>query len=540
MANIVIEMFLGEYFLFQAILGKFLGAGKNFFIALGKTFLLSDDKLEELYILAENRTVQDITSEKDFKQFMRINKYSQLAGINLKHSRECVEVVEVKGVALSVAENLHLKPETQASRNAVYAALTMAADAGSVHALRIMGILLCEGIFLDKNLSAGIQKLEKTADWNDKVSLLALLRYSDKNRRYNISRLYTMVKDTPYSSLYEAAATHYQTEGSIEIKQIQILEKAFNSSVLKREQLEPRYARVLTASAIKTKDKAKAVLTESKELISIIADLPVKLSPEISARPDLSALGMLPLVRKEEQSKIERSIGNSDVRKSNTYRPLCICSDSSFLLNMYAEAISGIRGKIHFERIDVADLTAHDFEPSPNNIFVRCVNEDKDNCFLIFFKGNTDRVALDAVKNFLQSGKRAKFHLASPNITLDLGSVLPVCFCDRDNLEYLSPYCDVLCIADVKDEELKPAVGSMLAGKSMLYGMENIELAKDAYELLYGRDVDGIEQVLDRAIRAYRVKDGKIVLTRDMLEGYLTENKFTRMGFGIGGGENEN
>lgn len=283
------------------------------------------------------------------------------------------------------------------------------------------------------------------------------------------------------------------------------------------------------------KDKEKAFFTENKQELSVIAELPLKLSSENSAAPNLSVFSNMPLCRKNEQSKIAAALKNSDLRRLSTYRPLCICSDSEYILKKYAETIVRACPKSHTEMINISDLTAHDIDATPNNIFVRNINEDKDNYFLMFFVGNIYEGLLDAALGFLQSDRRAKFHLNCPNLTLDLSNVLPVCFCDRKNAKLIRHLCEIVEISEISKEEFPKIIEYMVLSKQNLYGVKGVKISDDAYEMFSGYDIDVIERTTDAALRACRNRAVKVTLTADMFSEYLPENDTKKIGFGMGG-----
>lgn len=528
--NSIEELFLTEYFMATAVLGAFINNAKSFFYSLAKLFMLSDETVEELYKLTRTAEVKNIKSEQDFMQHLRIKKYLQMNELPNPVNAVVEEMINVKGNALMTAANSHLVSEADVAGNTLYGTLTSAAEQGNVHALRLVGILQCEGVFFEKNLSQGIKNLTKAADWNDCVSLLALMNYDEKGRVFNSSRLYMAVAGTPFEGIYYAVNRKFNTGEPQEIPEVKLLNKSFKLGVLKRETYEPKYARVLYGSALCYNDKARAMAAESKELLSVYADLPLKLAQ----RNDSDAFGKdlkTALCRADEQEKLTRALGNADLRRFASYRPLCICSDSEYLLNAYADALVKSYGG-HIEKIEAGTLSDYDLEPTANNVFVRSINERLDNCFMLFAVGDVPERAESAVKNFLQSDKRAKFHLNNPNVTLDLSGILPVCFCDGKNLKWIKDYCDVVCLSPIAESETERVIRDLVDSKSRLY-RASVTLNADAVEYLKSCPVDAVDDVIDCAIRAYRVKV-PVVLTREMLVRFAA-NDGGDMKIGFGG-----
>ena len=532
MLNAIVEMFISEYFLFKAVLGKYLTNSKELFLALSRICLIPEQDADKLYDLAENEIAKQINTEKEFMQHQRMQKYSELIGTAKKLNSEWEEVVRIKGNAILIAQSYNLVLDADASRNVVYTCLSSAATSGSVFAMQMMGILQCEGIFVDRNEKAGLKNLSKAADWNDSMSILALLRYCSDSRAYNMARLRQVIKFSPFTNFYDTALQQYGPVDKVEVGEVKLLYKAFGSGVLKREVYDPQYARILNGKALYIKDKEKTVLSQNKELLSLIGDLPLKLSRECIRTIDIDTVQDVPLKRKSEIATIIQALNNSDLRELPAFRPLCLCSDSKYILNMYANALSTKSKSTHVEVIDVGELIEYDFEPSPNNIFVRSINEDKDNRFLLFFNGEISERKMDAVKSILQSSRRTKFHLNSPNVTLNLGAVLPVCFCDKRNVQLLKPYCDIIMLESVSADELTTAIKDILISKETLYGVGTIKLDGNATDIFNGYDIDTVEKIIDGAVRARREKGADITLSRDILREYKSDNEKSRIGFG--------
>lgn len=536
MINSTTELFLSDFFLIKAILGQYLDNSKALFFNLAKCFLLPKKKADELYNLIDNPVLDEVSSEKDFLQYQRVCQYTQMMGMSSNISPELDEIIKIKGNAIAGALGMHLIAESDASQNVVFNNLLAAANSGVVCALRITGILQCEGIFFRRSVISGIKNLKNAADWNDIASILTLLYYSKEGRSFNVSRLAMTALDTPFADLYYTAAAVYGIEKTTEVSEVRLLNKAFNTPALKREQYEPKYARILYSRALDLKDKEKAIFSQNKDFTSAIGDLPLKLSRSTLRQSKTSF--STPLNRVCEQDKVARALDNGDLRSISSYRPVCLCSDSRYLLDSYAKAIAEVNKSVHIENIDVGALTDYDFEPTANNIFIRSADEDRDNYYFLFLTGELSERAFDAVKSFLQSAKREKFHLNSPSVTLNLGEILPVCFCDEKNANLFRQYLDIIKLAAICTDERSLAIQDMLDAKTLLYGLSEIELAEGVTQLFESYGVDEIEKSLDEAIRANRVKNQKIILDDAALVPYFkgVGNKV----IGFGGTVNEN
>ncbi|MDE6060862.1 MAG: hypothetical protein K2G31_05270, partial [Clostridia bacterium] len=468
--------------------------------------------------------------------YQRMQEYSSLVGSNETVNPEWAEVADIKGSAILLAQSSKLLLGTDVSRSIVYMTLSQAATRGTVRAMRIMAILQCEGIFLGKSEEIGLKALTKAADWNDSVSTLALLHYSNENRKFNLSRLNQQVANTPFEELYSAAAKAYGVADTFEVKEVSLLEKSFNSGASNRDVYDPKCARVLYSAALSFNDKERALFSLNKNTLGVIGDLPLKLSHEKVLPVDVSGLLNVAIKRDSEVAFATQALRNGDLRSVESYRPLCICSESKYLLNMYARAIAGNCPDVHTETIDVAELNQYDLHPSASNIFVRSVDENKDNRYLLFLCGDISEAKRDIVKSVIKSDKRAKFHLVEPGVTLDLSPILPVCFCDEQNARWLKAYCDVVTLGAITASELPLAIDDIIACKQKLYGVGDIDFACDVESELVDFDVDTAERLIDAAVRALRDCGKAITLTRDILQKY--EVKPQRRAIGFGGGTN--
>ena len=261
-------------------------------------------------------------------------------------------------------------------------------------------------------------------------------------------------------------------------------------------------------------EKERQIFTENKDRISDIGDFPLKLSFR-NIEFDSSAFAALPVKREAEKKKIIRGIENGDLRKLSTYQPMCLCGESEYLKNMYADAIAlGLKGKTHVERFEVADITEYDLEPSENNIFLRGCNEDKNNVYLLLFSGHIRETVMQRVEEFLKTEKRRKYRLHHPGVVIDLSAVLPVCLCDEENANRLRALCDVIALAPVKEAEKKALICDMISVKEKLYDVEKLEADEGAMRYLYARSLDDADELLDRAKKNGAEDDCTVLVMR--------------------------
>lgn len=531
MISVTTELLLSEYFLIKAIVGKQLQDSENTFNALSKIFLVTQEEAERLYALTENDMVRSIETVNDFMQYQRLQKYSALTGKVSHNDDELEEIAHIKGHSILTASSQKLIPNADASLNIVFNLLSGASASGIILATRIIGFLQCEGIFLHKNVEAGIKKLTKTSNWNDCVSTLALLHYRSVDRETNMSRLRHEVIDSPNEEIYEIASQHYDINGIEDIVETQLLKKAFDRAVLKSDIYDSLHARILQSNSLNTKDKERLFFSLGKEQLAYVGDLPLKLSLKKVSAVDTSALFNLALNRKKERERIIQAFKTSDLRGRVTLRPICFSCDSKYILNMYAKALSQKNASTNVEIIDIAELSEYDLEPTVNNIFVRSVDEDKDNRFLLFFCGEIAERKFDFAKTILQGTKRSKIHLNAPNVTLDLSPVLPICFCDKANARNLQAYCEVIRLSQVSAEEALDVFKDILTTKQMLYAIGEVKLEGKVGEVFEGYDIDAVERLVDAILRT-QSGSREVAISREIIKEYSKEYAGTKIGFG--------
>lgn len=444
-----VELFLSQYFFICAVIGRFLENGRELFLALSKIFFIPRKDAHRLYNLTQKPAVKRIDTQRDYLLHLRIRKYARLAGTAQSFDAEEEEALSIKGNAIAQAENKKLAPSS-APKNIVYGGIESAVSGGEVSALRIKGILQYEGIFFGMNKNKAVTMLSKASEWNDTVSTLALLYYRKQNRKLNITRLFYEVADTPYEKLYEIAVKKYGVQADGKAENIKLLSRAFASSALDKDIYSERYARIINSTALCQKDKQIAVFARNGQLAEDLSGLPLKLSGTRTAPLVLRKFRNMTLTNKAETDKVLRILAKTSDRSQPSYRPVCLCCNSKRVLDGYAEAMTVNSDKINTRIINAADLREYDLLPDLNNIFIRSIDEDKDNPFLIFFCGVIPQNILNAVKAFLSFTGRAEFRLNSPRATLDLSAVLPVCLCDLQNEHTLSPYCEVIRLSEAE------------------------------------------------------------------------------------------
>lgn len=529
MLDFLTETFLTEYFKFCSIAVKFVDA-KTVFDKLYEIFLLPEQYRDKLYATTQCDVVKEVQTQNDYMRYLRIDKYTELESLDRLCARSQSEMLKIKGNAIQEASLINLAPTADITGVANYKLIADGANAGKLSALRVLGFLQCEGMALEQNVQVGVKNILKSAQWNNVEGLLMALYYDEASRKLNINRLYTLTEGTPFEQVLRRAEVKYGVKANTALAENKLLAKAFGVGTLKSEIYSAKYARFLFSNILRVKDKEQLLFTPNNEVLSETADLPLKLS--MSDMLCDVGLKKFPLRRETEKKKITQYAQNADLRNTPHFRPLCVCAESKFMRNLYAEAITKMFDGSHVERIDVADLAPYDFEPSKNNIFVRICNEDANNVYLMNFCGDLNEQAYEAAKYFLQSDKRCAIRLNRPSVVLDMSAVLPVCFCDRANAKRLKEFCDVVNVAQVTAAEKGKLLAYILESKQKQYG-PRISVDEKAVEQLSSYSIDKIEDIIDQIARARR-QSGDITVTSTLIKE-VTNASQEKSVYGFGG-----
>lgn len=525
------EMMLRSYFTAEVTAGRFCEDRAALFSAFARIFLLDEEERERLFALVQSEEISSITSELEYYRYCRMKQYLALCGEKQEPPTELEEIATLKGSAILSAVANRLVRGPNEVRLAVYDNLVKATEEGSVLALYLLGVFQTEGFAFGKESKNGLRCLRKAAEWDGEEGLLAALRYDPAGREKYLACLYGRLSRAGRLELFQRASEVYGGFDSAKHREYRLLERAFDQGVIKREFYSKPYARIIYSEILSEKDKEAIVLSPNKEFFVEANALPLKLTFE-KGEFQPSALKEVRSDRPEEIKKIARSLGNIDVRRMSSYRPLCIVSDSRFMLERYARAMEKGFGGARVTRIELGDLDRFDIEPAGSNIFVGSCDEDEFNCFFLFFRGDLAEEVADEAIGFLQSAKRSCFRLVRPAVTLDLSAVLPVCFCERKYASLLKPYCDTVRISAPAKQEKLSFLAELLSDKGLVYGTE-IAMESAAAEKLAEYKIDEAESIVDEAICENRGET--VVLTEELMRPYLESPSKKRAAYGFGG-----
>lgn len=535
----VTELFLSQFFMLRATLGNFGEHGKELFSSLGQTFFMNENEADRIYNMIRSSEISAISTEKDYYRHLRAKQYLGMISTSYVYDELTDALINIKGNAIINAASHGIKYASEATATSIYQYITGKALLGDIFFMRILGIMQCEGIICAKDRARGLKTLEAAASWYDIPSILLALYYGNTTE-INLNRLCLSIDNSPYGLLLSLCERKYGYISGSETYEHKMLVRAFGMGILKREIFSSAYAKIIYHKTLSLTEKENLVFSYSKEQIMAISGLPLELC-HFDMVPltygDSDNFDRISFFREKEQSTVIQSFVNSDLRIYEGYRPVCISSSSQYMLRVYADAIKGASDVVHIERFEASDLNEYDFEPNERNILVKNCRADKLNVYFFFLLGKIKESVMCQIKNFLITAKRSKFRLSNPAIVLNLGEILPVCFCDRENAKLLEGYCESIVLSDVSSSETRSAVLSFISEKSRLYKTGDISITESAMDKIVNLGLDKAENTIDAAIRRNRKINEKIVLTEEMLSAFCNMTK-EPCGFGFGGANN--
>lgn len=537
MFNILTETFLYEYFLNDAILGAFYDR-EYLFYRLADIFCIPEKEISELFYETESSAVKGVSSEGDFNRYKRIRQYNELIGNEQDYSETENLLIAIKGDAIITATKYGMKATEESTETLVVKSLTGGAQIGNVIALRMLGILQCEGIVVAKDKLGGIGNLKKAVQWGDIPATLVMLKYSETNKAEIFKMLNSAVKDTPYEFMTFIAEDKYGASADEEFsEEVLLIKQAVSVNKLKQDVYDPMYARLIYSEAIGIKDKEKILFSENKEMLSETCDLPLRLKfADIAVNE--AAIEKLPINRENERKSVVQGLYGSDIRALDMFRPICLCSDSEYVLETYISAVCEALKSTNIDRIEVGELREYDFEPTKNNVFIRGLNERKNNAYILVFSGEVSDAAIELTKTVLRSDKRRKFRLHHPAITLDLSSVLPICVCDKENAKKLKNFVELIELAPVQTEEKPSIINDILEKKKWIYAISELTVSNEVVDKLRSLSVETADRIIDKVIRENRRKGKTLELDIDMVKPYFNK-RTSGNAYGFGGEINE-
>jgi len=533
MFNPATEMLLTQYYLLNAVFDKHFTDKKSWFYTFGRAFGLSEDETAKLFAKTEEKSVKAVSTEKEYLRHIRVKKYMSQQGIASDISAEFEELITVKGSAILLLTKYGLNRQKENTATSVCDELLQYVKNGNIIAMRLYAIARIEGIALQKDYDEGIKLLEETSKWLDVASIILLHHYSQDNILGSTARLLSATKGTPYDRIALTLSETDCTENGLS-QEDELISKAFSWGILKRDEYSERYAKIAFNKNIDFNEREKLILSCGKDHITVASALPLNLDISKKIEFDFTDLDLINNERDNEKTQIKKNLINSDLRIYEGYKPLCVVSDSLAVLEMYEKSLSYKLNNCNPVFINISDCTDQEFEMTYNNIFVTACKQDLSNVYFIACVGKLTDKVIKGVQEILRYSTRAAFKLKQPAITLNLSTILPICFCDKQNAKHFKPYCDMVNAVVMSENELKGEIFTFIKSREEIYGISKIHISDDLLGTIMELGIDSAKNVLDRAIIGTRNGNGEIELKLDAVSEYIKETK-TKFLFGFGG-----
>lgn len=535
MADFVKEQCCSGYFTLEFLIGKFGVDTEKLMTALGKALMIPAKDVKELYRVCTSESVTDIRNAKEYFRYCR--EKILLRDMGEEEDPAMDEIITVKGEAVSElveAEKDLAKEYTSVTMKKV---LIQAAAGGNVCLMKLVGLLMSEGIFFGRDKEAGFRLISRAADWNDIGALLMKIYYSEdgKDVADDLNKLAYLLNCHNLQGEIKKAGEHVISASYKTPKEAALLEKLFAERKLERGRYSVEHARVIFSGVLSYNDKCQALAADKGDGLNL-SELPLGLKDRKTVcREDI--FGDIPVVRENERKDLLQAIRNVDLRTRKVYRPLLLTASCSFLLELYTEAVEKSLEAMNVVKIEVSELNGTDFEASQNNVLVRFCDENCDNAYILFFRGKISRETVSEMKEFLRTDSRAAVRLNMPSVTLDLSLVLPVVIADTEHAALLADACEVVKIEDVKKEEMPALLDAILKRKAAEYGVASVSLDDELKEKLLSGKPDDAVVAVDYGVRKNRIPGEKLTLTAKDVAVVKSKSE-RRLGFG--GTINEN
>ncbi len=531
MFDLLTEAFIYEYYLYFSILGSFFDS-KELFNILSDIFCLKSQ--DDLFNLLEGETILSIKSEEDYKRYKRIEQYNHLTNYPKMLSSKEETIIALKGKAIIEAKKNQIYSDYNDPESLVLTKLYEGVEKGNVIAMRVFGTLKCTGFLLNKNLEEGIKTLNSTTRWGDFISALSLLKFDSLNQTATLTMLHSIVLKTLNQTIFFNICNAYSLNTTEYNEKTLILKRAFAMDRLNSKIFNPLIAKLVYDSILENKEIEKIIFSQNKDIIYEICELPIALSKNhILIQKD--SADFVFKERKSEFDVLICTLKNRDLRAQKAYKPIGLYSDNEDILYLYKKYLLNVLQENHVVEVDVHSLNLNDLEWNKNNLFIRNLLDEKYTVFILKFKGKIPVSILEWFESFLNTETRKRISLAYPPISLDLRYILPICICDKYNMNALNPLLDWIHVSDISKEEKKSIIYNLIIEKEKLYSLKSVAIQDDAAKMLHKFSINIIESILDEVLMNQKETYEKITITCEMLHPYLMSKAEQKASFGFGG-----
>lgn len=537
----IIDQFLKEYFIFDSILDRTFDRKKLLGIVYNYMGIIKEN-LDKLYDLLQDEDLKLITNMSDYNRTNRILEYNRLYNNNNSDNSDLLHLIQIKGNALSLLYKNKLDVVTSSDS---YQELINLSLKGNVLAMRVTGVMYIEGIYFNKNLKKGLSLLRKTAKWNDINSCFALLYYSSKLSKdelslYNIDKkelttiLNTLIESNLYDSCIDDIYSKFNLDTNLMNKtnnDVKLVKKGISSLRLDENKYEKNYSRLLFSRIISNKDKEKILFSDFKGLLSSACDLPLQLDYKYNLINNIPN----PFNNLKVNELINNAFRKIPLLTNDNYKPLSIVSESKYILNEYNKYFEEVFEDSNIIKVNLSGLTLYDLEQNENNIFLRNIDDSKNNVIVLNMTDYIDNNIIRLVSKFISSKERKMFNVTNLSLTLDLSKVLVICLMDNQNANYFKDLTEVIKNDKLTECDVLNEIDMIINIKKDEYSIESVCIDDELKSLLKVKPIDEVYSILDESLRnSYGLSEA--ILNKDL----LNESSNVCNHYGFGGFQYEN
>ncbi|MBR2025151.1 MAG: SEL1-like repeat protein [Clostridia bacterium] len=340
---------------------------------------MSEEEIIKIFTSLNDDQVKNIKKTSDYMQYCRTKHYDMLTNNYTKSDNE--EVIAVKGDSLLELFGVGEEGASLFSHQKRVAIFEMKANEGYVVPKFVLGVAYHNGIGVDKNEAKALKLLRQASNWGHVLSIIYLCSIDKSYRDNNKNFVYAVLDDTPYKELFYHI---YDSDKDVsKSNEYEILKELFSNKAIEDNKYDYVYAKILFNKHITTQDKNALLNGSTRETVAKASVLPMCVK---SGAIKFDETVFQNCVNEKE---ILKSLRNADIRVHDAYKPLCICTDSTYETKKYVDLIKTSYKKDKVEVIDLNKCSPYEFEASCNNVFVTSCSNGENNVVVIVCQGKS-------------------------------------------------------------------------------------------------------------------------------------------------------
>ena len=503
------ERCLQRYFEAEVVFSNHISSEerRKLFGAYADVYGVDVARADELFALAEDPALKSINSDATFKQQQRIQQFAEQYGYGDVLADNVHEMLGIKGKAISAVTEAKIKTGESQTSSDIASQVARASRAGNTTAMLLSMVMSLEGVLLKKDVALGKRILSKLALWTNVDAQLFGLKYDSEHASEYAARLAALTTGLPEAELLDVAKTRLYPLPK-EDAGMKLLRKAVEKGFAQAENYNSAFSRISHSEILSSGDKQRVLLSGDEAFIRAVSTLPLKL-PKKPVKLALSEVKTR-FARVNEQNMVARVLSSPTMRNN-----ICFECEDVMLLKEYIKGVENSVGEGNVQFIELDKLDGSELVGDLNNIFLRAINEDEVNVFLIAASEECPSEYLEAVLNFTDSFKRAHFKVKKLGVELNLSAVCVALFVDSAVRGPLQGHVTFVTFGGVTEDEKQAILDGEI--KTLLSSGEfgdGLTLDEDARKRLVAMELEDSTVVLRQAAR-HAFIDGSSVITRE-------------------------